>query len=101
MDRVVLLPPAFFLGKVQILAVPVAHVVHGLGHVVLKDAIVLRIRLPLLGIGLATQMLVAIFAAPAHQKTNAGLRLKVDDKIWVAGELATTLGCGEGRELEA
>ena len=53
LHRVVFLPPTFVFGEIQILAIPVAHVVHGLRHVVLENAIVLLIHFPLLGIGLA------------------------------------------------
>ena len=101
LHRVVLLAPAFVLGKVQIFPVPVAHVVHGLRHVVLEHAVVLLVRFPLLGVGLAAQVFVAIFAAPAHQKANAGLGLKVHYKVGVAGEFAPAFGGGEGREFEA
>jgi len=101
LHRVVLLTPALFLGEVQILPIPVAHVVHGLGHVVLEHAVVLRIGFPLFGIGFAAQVLIAIFAAPAHQETDTRLRLKVDDEVRVARKFTPTLGCRESRKLQA
>ena len=101
LHRVALLAPALLFGKVQVSLVPVAHVVHALGQVVLEHAVVGRVGLPLLGVGLAAQVLVAVFTAPAHQKANAGLRLEVHHKIRVAGELGCTFGRGEGWEFEA
>ena len=74
---------------------------HALGHVVLEHAVVGRVSLPLLGVGFTAQVLVTIFATPAHQKANAGLRLEVHHKIRVAGELGRSLSRGEGREFEA
>ena len=101
LHRIVLLPPAFFLRKVQVFAVPVAHEVHALWHVVLEHAVVLFVGFPLLGVGFATQMLVAVFATPAHQKSNAGLGLEVDYKVRIAGEFTRAFGRGESRELQA
>ena len=101
LHRIVFLAPAFVLGEIQILAIPVAHVMHGLGHVVLKHAIVLLVHLPLLGIGFAFEVALALFAAPAHQEANTGCGLKVDDEVGITLELAFTLGCGERGEFQA
>ena len=46
-------------------------------------------------------MALAIFAAPAHQKTNAGCGLEIHDEIGIAFELSLALGCGEGGEFQA
>jgi hypothetical protein len=88
LDRVVALAPALVLGEVEVGAVPVAHVLLVFGHVVLEHAVVLGVHLPLLGVGLAAQVLGAVLAAPAHQEADAGLRLEVDDEVGVVLELA-------------
>jgi hypothetical protein len=63
--------PALLLRKVEVVAVPVAHIAQRLGQMVKVHAVVFRIHLPLLWVGLALERLRAVLAAPARQKADA------------------------------
>ena len=60
------------------------------GSVVLEDAVVLRVHLPLLRVGLAAHRLLAALAAPAGEEADARARrgLVVDDEVGVVAVLA-------------
>ena len=72
-------------------------------QVVLEEAAVLRVHLPLLRIRLAAQRLLAILAAPAGEEADAGAGrgLVVDDEIRIVAVLARAVGIDECREASS
>ena len=67
-----------------------------------KEAVVLRVHLPLVRVGLAADRLGTVHPAPAGQEADARARrcFVVDDEIGVAGELAGAVRLGERREAQ-
>ena len=93
-DRLGVARQAVALRPFQVALVPVAHVLVGPRQLVMEDAVVLGVHLPLVRIGLAAHEFLAALAAPAGQEADAraGLGLVVDDEVRVVAELARALG---------
>lgn len=102
-DRLGIAGQAVVLRPLQIALVPVAHVLVRLGQMVLEDAVVLLVHLPLFRIGLALEELLPALAAPAGQEADAGagLGLVVDHEVGIVAELAAAVLAHEGGQLQA
>ena len=88
--------------ELEVVAIPVLHVVHRCGHLVMKDAVVLRVALPLLRIRLALERLLAVDAAPSRQEADArsGRCFEVDDEVAIVLVLARSVRFRECRKTE-
>ena len=102
-DRVFVAPDTHFLGPLHVTTVPVAHVLVFHRHLMMKDAVVLFVHLPLPGVGFPSHRFLATLAAPAGQETNTGSRggFVVDDEVGIALELARPIRLRECGQLEA
>ena len=89
------------LGPFQVTLVPVAHVLVGLGQLIVEYAVVFLVHLPLPGIGLTLHEFLATLTPPTGQETDAGSGFVIDHKVRVVAEFATAIGVGKGRQLEA
>ena len=89
-DRLGVALDAVALRPLEVALVPVAHVLVGRRQLVVVDAVVLRVHLPLPRVGLAAHELLAALAAPAGEEADARARLGlvVDDEVGVVAELA-------------
>ena len=75
-DRFGVTRQAVALGPFQVTLIPVAHVLVGLGQLVMEHAVVLFVHFPLLGVGLALHELLAALAAPAGQEADTGVPVR-------------------------
>ncbi len=99
---IVVAPQPRALRPCHVALVPVAHVLVFGRHRVVEDAVVLRVHLPLVGVGLAAHRLLATLAAPPGQEAHARARcgFVVDDEVGVVAELARSVGLDESGELQ-
>ena len=102
-DRVAPTPQTVALRPLHVTPVPVAHVAVGRRHLVLEDAIICGVHLPLFRVRLAAHRLLPVCAAPAGEKADPGARLGLvaDDEIRVIDVLARAAGVDERGQLQA
>ena len=83
-DRGVIDDEAHLDGIGQIVAVDVAEVLDAGRQFLAPEALVLDVAVQLIGIGLAVAGLIAVGAAPAGERPDAGAALMIDDVIGIA-----------------